>query len=197
MSLLIRRTTQLFSYTAFVLALVAGGAPPVLAQAPPAPGALEAFEAPNRMPYAERVRKQRLDGHYIPADINDAMRELDEITSTTSQNAYAEREEDFVVHKLYFSFGRWLGLNWSLYEGSRLSAYFYDLGVDAPDGQIEMLMRLYHRHLNGKPLDVEQLAEGYKAEKAARRRAERAGANGTGTPVTPGTGVGNGNSGGG
>ena len=85
---------------------------------------------PQRLSYEQRVRRERLNGHYIPYDINDAMRELEDITSTTSQNAYAEREEDFVVHKLYFSFGRWLGLNWSLYEGSRMSAYFRDLGVD-------------------------------------------------------------------
>ena len=197
MSLLPRRTTQLLSSTAVASALAVASVPSVLAQAPPAPGVREAFEAPNRLSYEERIRKQRLDGHYIPYDIDDAMRELDEITSTTSQNKYAEREEDFVVHKLYFSFGRWLGLNWSLYEGSRLSAYFYDLGVDEADGQIEMLMRLYHRHLNGKPLNVKQLAEDYKAEKAAKRQAEQAGASPIEFDAAPAGAVENGNSGGG
>ena len=191
----LRTTTQLLSSIA--LALAVAGVPSVLAQAPPAPGAREAFEAPNRLSYEERIRKQRLDGHYIPYDIKDAMRELDDITSTTSQNQYAEREEDFVVHKLYFSFGRWLGLNWGLYDGSRLSAYFRDLGIDAADGQIEMLMRLYHRHLNGKPLDVKQLAEAYKAEKAARIEEERAGATVIERYVVPADTVENGNSGGG
>lgn len=151
-----------------------GGGPLVLAQAPPSPEAREAFDAPGGLSFEERVRKQRLNGHYIPYDIGDAMRELEEITSTTSQNAYAEREEDFVVRKLYFSFGRWLGVNWSLYDGSRISAYFRELGVDEPDGQIEMLMRLYHRHLNGKDLGVKQLAEAYKAEKAAEAAERRA-----------------------
>lgn len=138
----------------------------VLAQAPP-PEAREAFDAPQRLSYEERVRRERLDGHYIPYDIPDAMRELDEITSVTSQDAYAARDEEFAVRRLYFSFGRWLGLNWSLYEGSRLSAYFRELGVDSPDGQIEMLMRLWHRHLNNEDLGIKQLAEAYKAEKAA------------------------------
>ena len=197
MSLPFLRTTQLLSSAAIALALAVASVPSVLAQAPPAPGAREAFEAPDRMSYEERIRKQRLDGHYIPYDIDDAMRELDEITATTSQNEYARREEDFVVHRLYFSFGRWLGRNWSLYEGSRLSAYFRDLGIDAADGQIEMLMRLYHRHLNGKPLDVKQLAEDYKAEKAARREAERAAASVIELDVTPAGAVENGNPGGG
>ena len=166
-------TTLRRALLALSLSGVLGG---VLAQAPSRPtgvappARLEAFDAPRALSYEERIRKQRLGGHYIPADINDAMRELEDITSVTSQNAYAERDEDFAVRRLYFSFGRWLGVNWSLYEGSRLSAYLNDLGVDAPDGQIEMLMRLYHRHLNGKPLDVKQLAEGYKAEKAAAER---------------------------
>ena len=126
------------------------------------------------MTYEERIRKTRLDGHYIPYDLKDAMRELEDITPITSQNAYASREEDFVVRKLYFSFGRWLGVNWSRYEGSRLSAYLNDLGVDTPDGQIELLMRLYHRHLNGKELDVRPLVEAYKAERAAEEEARRA-----------------------
>ena len=160
-----------------LLACVLGG---VLAQAPPRPGQraaperLEAFDAPQRMTYEERIRKTRLDGHYIPYDLKDAMRELEDITPITSQNAYASREEDFVVRKLYFSFGRWLGVNWSRYEGSRLSAYLNDLGVDTPDGQIELLMRLYHRHLNGKELDVRPLVEAYKAERAAEEEARRA-----------------------
>ena len=187
----------LISSVAFVAALALAPASRVLAQAPSAPKALESFEAPNALTYEERIRKQRLNGHYIPYDIKDAMRELEEITSTGSQNAYAEREEDFVVHKLYFSFGRWLGLNWSLYEGSRLSAYFRDLGVDEADGQIEMLMRLYHRHLNDKELDVKQLAEKYKADKAAKAEARRSGGTVLETYVKPGAPVENGNPGGG
>lgn len=125
--------------------------------------------APSRSPaeeYAWRIRQERLGEHYIPRDLNDAMSTLDKITSESSQENYISEEEDFVVKRLWFSFGRWLGTNWGLYEGSRFSVYLRGIGVDHPEGQIEFIMRAYHRHLQGKPLDVKDLALRYKAEKA-------------------------------
>ena len=116
--------------------------------------------------YQRRIRQERIGPHYIPKDLADAMRTLDGLISVSSQDSYAQQSEDFAVHKLYFSFGRWLGTNWSLYEGSRFSVYLKSIGVDHPEGQIEFIMRAYHRHLNDSPLDVKQLAQDYKAEKA-------------------------------
>lgn len=192
--------STLHSLTLPVIALlisVSAAPRTVLAQAASNPEAREAFDAPRRLSYEERITRTRLNGHYIPYDINDAMRELEEITSTASQSAYAERDEDFVVERLYFSLGRWLGVNWGLYDGSRMSAYFRELGVDAADGQIEMLMRLYHRHLNGEPLGVKGLAEAYKAEKAAEQEARRARGEVIESYVIPADSVENGNLGGG
>ncbi len=171
------------------VALVASAALTVLAQAPQTPATrVPTGQAPPTQPaaakptaeqlrteaeqaYAKRLTQDKLDGHYIPVDILDAMRELDKITSTASQAAYASKPEDFVVKRLYFSFGRWLGVNWGLYDGSRLSAHMRAMGVDQPDGQIEMLMRLYHRHLSGKDLSVKPLADAYKAQKAREEEA--------------------------
>lgn len=37
--------------------------------------------------------------------------------------------EDVIASKLHFSLGRWIELNWSLVEGSRLSHYYKLKGV--------------------------------------------------------------------
>ncbi len=144
----------------------ATGSEPAETAASAAPATAEELADDARKAYAKRLTQEKIDGHYIPSDVLDALRELDKITSTTSQTSYASRPEDFVVKKLYFSFGRWMGVNWGLYDGSRLSAHLRDLGVDQPDGQIELLMRMYHRHLTGKDLDVKELAMAYKEKRA-------------------------------
>lgn len=152
-----------------VLFLLVLSAQTVLAQAPKDPRGQA--EPNTATAYEERITQERINDHYIPYDVLDAVRELDKITSTSSQNAYASQEEDFAVERLFFSFGRWMAVNWSLYDGSRLSAHLKQMGVDQPDGQIELLMRIYHRHLNGKELSIKDLAEAYQSEKAAARLA--------------------------
>lgn len=130
---------------------------PVLAQADDAQKA-----------YERRVRQQKIGTRYIPADLNDAMLTLDELTSEKIKESYIAQSEDFVVERLFFSFGRWIAINWGLYDGSRFSAYLRRLGVDQPDGQKEFIMRAYHRHLSGKDLDVADLAGRYKRQRAER-----------------------------
>ncbi len=132
-----------------------------------APGsAADTVSTSAALEYQRRIKLERIGQHYIPKDLKDAMRTLDELVSVASQESYASKEEDFVYHKLFFSFGRWIGTNWSLYEGSRFSVYLKQIGIDHPEGQIEFIMRAYHRHLNGLPLDVKQLATDYKGRKS-------------------------------
>ena len=134
-----------------------------------------AAEREARADYERRTRQQKIGVHHIPADLDDAMATLDRVTSEEIKDRYAGQPEDFVVERLYFSFGRWLAVNWGLYDGSRFAVYLRRLGVDRPDGQKEFIMRAYHRHLNGREIDVRQLAESYKRERAAAdslRRAE-------------------------
>ena len=131
-------------------------------------------DAPADEAYEQRIRQQKIGSNYIPADLDDAMRTLDGLTSEASKDAYAAQPEDFVVERLFFSFGRVIALRWGLYDGSRFSLYLKNLGVDRPDGQKEFVMRAYHRYLNDEPIDVRQLAEAYKREKATQDSLRRA-----------------------
>ena len=139
----------------------------VLLPAAVAPLAAVAQDSPAAAAYAKRLRQESIGGRYVPRDLADAMRTLERLTSVESQEAYASRAEDEAVEKLWFSFGRWIATNWGFYDGSRFAAYLRRIGVDTPDGQKEFVMRAYHRHLNGRDLDVRQLAEDYKARRAA------------------------------
>jgi len=130
--------------------------------------ALGQSEPSSEDTYKQRIRQQKIGQHYIPADLIDAMKTLDRITPEDSKESYAAQSEDLVVERLFFSFGRWLAINWGMYDGSRFSLYLQSLGVDQPDGQKELVMRAFHRHLNGQDLDVRDLVTRYKRQKVVR-----------------------------
>ena len=125
-------------------------------------------EPSSQESFERRTRQKKIGQHYIPADLDDAMETLDVIVPEDSKESCAAQSEDFVVERLFFSFGRWIAINWGLYDGSRFSLYLQKLGVDQPDGQKEFVMRAYHRYLNEKDIDVRDLVTRYKREKAVQ-----------------------------
>lgn len=135
--------------------------------------------------YEKRIRQQKIGTRYIPADLADAMKTLDALTSEDSKEQYVSRTEDEVVERLFFSFGRWIAINWGLYDGSRFSVYLRKLGVDQPDGQKEFIMRAYHQHLRGESPDVRTLATRYKTQRARADSIKRAQAHVIETFVRP------------
>jgi len=109
--------------------------------------------------YAERIRQTHLAGVYIPADLAEALRELEKRTPAESLEAYRNAPEEVVVRKLFFGLGRWIIHNWGFYEGSRLSHSLRQQGVAHPDDMARVIMTSYHRYLNGRPLDLESQIE--------------------------------------
>ena len=71
--------------------------------------------------YAWRIRQENLDGVYIPKDLTEAFLELNRLTEKSSREKYRNAPEEEATHRLFFSLGRWIILNWGFYEGSRLS----------------------------------------------------------------------------
>ena len=58
--------------------------------------------------------------------------------------------------------------NWNFYEGSRFSHYLKEMGVSFPDDMASFVIISYHRHLNGRELELEKRS----AEIAEKRRLE-------------------------
>ncbi len=122
--------------------------------------------------YAWRLRQEVLYGTYIPKDVNEVILELNKKIDAQSKSKFGAVTEDEAATKLFFSLGRWMTHNWSLYEGSRLSKYMQDLGIHHPDDMVKFFIIVYHRSLTKRPLEVKELVaklvEKEEAEKKER-----------------------------
>ncbi len=121
--------------------------------------------------YMINILKSRIDGVYIPKDLEEAMDRLRELTPEASLTDFSREEEREVCRKLHFGIGRWMIANWKFYEGSRLSHHLLGEGLLHPDDMAQFILRMLHRSLNGNPLDkAEVIAE---LQDFRRREAER------------------------
>ncbi len=122
--------------------------------------------------FQERIKKSEINGVYIPKDLFDALDQLDKLVSEESKAKFKIHTEEESVHKLYFSLGRWIWTNWSLLDGSRLSEFFREYGIHHPEDIAIIIIRSYHRRLNGKDLGFKQQMDDLKA-KYAKEDADR------------------------
>ncbi|NND34595.1 MAG: hypothetical protein HKN76_18560 [Saprospiraceae bacterium] len=140
------------------------------------PGTITAQDTTYRqqyeLEYSERIKKTHINGRYIPKDLDEAIVELDKIVDMVGKAKFKAQPEENAVRKLHFSFGKWLIVNWGFYEGSRFSHFLRSHGVTYPDDMAATVMTCYHRHLNGRVLDFDSLAEAY-AEKRQKEVSDR------------------------
>lgn len=123
--------------------------------------------------YEKNIKKSRINGVYIPKDIDDAFQELDALSTQEARAKYRSGDEDLVVSRLKMGIGQWMIVNWNFYEGSRLSHYIKEIGVTHPEDMSEFMMRLYHRYLLGKDVDQKALADKIESTRKLARKAER------------------------
>ncbi len=130
-------------------------------------------ENPYEKEFKERIKKSEINGVYIPKDLEDALDQLDKLVSDESKAKFKTHTEDESVHKLYFSLGRWIWTNWSLLDGSRLSEFFREYGIHHPEDIAIIIIRSYHRRLNGKELNLKQQMDDLKAKYAKEDAARK------------------------
>jgi hypothetical protein len=116
--------------------------------------------------YEWRLRQSVLYGTYIPKDVNEVLLELNKKIDSKSKAKLASVSEEEAATKLFFSLGRWMTHNWSLYEGSRLSKYMQDLGIHHPDDMVRFFIIIYHRSLTKQPLEVKGLVAQFEKKEA-------------------------------
>jgi hypothetical protein len=115
--------------------------------------------------YQERIKKDKLNGVYIPKNLEEAMTELDKRISVESQAKIKAIPEDSVCIIMRQRLGQWIILNWGFYSGSRLSHYIRSAGITFPDDMGDFLILAYHRRLNGKPIGIKELATEFKEKR--------------------------------
>lgn len=108
--------------------------------------------------YQERIKKDRLNGIYIPKNLDDAMAQLDKLSTPESKLKFKSIPEDSICLVMHNRLGQWMIVNWSFYEGSRLSYYLRSAGVSYPDDMADFLLLSFHRHLHGKPVVIKDMA---------------------------------------
>lgn len=113
----------------------------------------ETFEAR----YERNIKKSRINGTYIPVDMEDAIVELSQLSDEKALAKFKNADEDMVSRKLHFGLGRWMIYNWNFYEGSRYSHYLKNLGLSHPDDMARFTIVCLHRNLNGLPFEIQAL----------------------------------------
>lgn len=104
--------------------------------------------------YQKRIKKEMINGVYIPIDLEDAFYELERLTDVDMINKFQSAPEDTVARKLHFSLGRWITRNWGFYEGSRMSHFLKEKGLAFPDDMAQCIIVSWHRKLNEKEIDL-------------------------------------------
>lgn len=105
--------------------------------------------------YESRIGLTHINEVYIPVDVDDAMRELDRITSESAKESFKNATEELILEKLFFKLGKWMIINWGFEEGSRLAHEMRKTGIYHPDDMAKVLMVSYYRHLNELPRDYD------------------------------------------
>ena len=112
--------------------------------------------------YQSNIRKSRINGVYIPKDMTEALKELDELSPAESKTKLRLASEDVIAQKLHFGLGRWMAHNWNFDDGSRFSHFLTGMNLRYSEDMIDFMLRMYHRHLSNKPLDAEKTAAKYQ-----------------------------------
>ena len=106
--------------------------------------------------YQVRIKESKLDGMYIPKDINDVYRELDKLMDDEAKKTFMAFSDQEVDAKTHATLGAWLENKWSLSEGSRLSEWFRKLQVPHYEYMIGIIITSYHRHLHEKDIKLKE-----------------------------------------
>jgi hypothetical protein len=130
-------------------------------------------EAEFEKQYQERITKEKLNGTYIPKNLDEAMAELDKRISSESQSKMKAMPEDSVCIFMHNRLGQWLILNWGFYGGSRLSHYLRSAGITFPDDMADFIILAYHRRLNTKPIGIKELATEFREKRKKEFEEER------------------------
>lgn len=102
--------------------------------------------------------KDSLQGQIvIPKNLDDALLELDKmLTDELKSEIKQGTEKD--VSKYHHNLGRWIRNRWLK---SDLSAWFQTQKICHPDDMSGIILKSYYRHLNSKPLKIQEQIDYY------------------------------------
>lgn len=123
--------------------------------------------------YQTRIKMDKLNNVYIPKNLDDALLQLEKLTSPESRIKFRSIPEDSVCLYMHNRLGQWIILNWGFYGGSRLSHYLRSAGITYPDDMADFLILAYHRKLHDKPVGIKELAITFREKRKKAFEAEK------------------------
>lgn len=120
--------------------------------------------------YKENIRKSKINGVYIPKDMDEAYEELNQLASPEAIAKFKAASEDTIATRLHFGLGRWISHFWNFDEGSRYVEYLKNLGLKDKDHMVQFTIVSFHRHLNNRDQEVEKRIYEYDKIIAERLR---------------------------
>jgi hypothetical protein len=97
--------------------------------------------------YEQVLRRDSVDGKYIPLNLPDCFIELDKILSQETKQNIRKKG----VSGLHLSLGMYIRNRWQLWSGSRLKKYFLETCGDFthPDSMSSVILKYYYQWLLG------------------------------------------------
>jgi len=135
--------------------------------------------------YKRNIKKSRINGVYIPKNLEEAFMELDALSPEGAKIKFKNAPEEVIATKLHFGLGRWISVFWNFEEGSRYVEYLRNLGLTDPDHMIQFTIVSYHRYKNGRDIGVEEQVAAYKAKREEFLREYRSNQNIISTETRP------------
>jgi hypothetical protein len=112
--------------------------------------------------YLERVKKDSINGVYIPVDLNDCFNQINSFWTDSVKVQVREMNEEEFIGNSHFGIGLWMRNNWGLWGGSRLSKYFNLKGINHPDDMSGIILTSYYRQLTGQEIKLEDQIQYYQ-----------------------------------
>lgn len=98
----------------------------------------------------------------MPETLEECFEILTKMTGKKNLDVFKKTGEDTALAGIHFSGGMWIRNNWGLWgQKGKLYKYFKGLGLFHPDDMSSIILRSFHRHLNKKPLNVEEQVKSY------------------------------------
>jgi len=110
---------------------------------------------------------------YIPADLDDALKQLDKILPAKTREEMRKGKEGD-MSRYHMGLGLWMRNNWGLWGGSRLSKWFSGHAVFHPDDMSMVILTSYYRRLHGKPIELAKQVKAIQAFYADAEKVEEA-----------------------
>ena len=106
--------------------------------------------ARQREEFKKRLTLDRINGVYIPRNLEECFLELDKLLPEVDirEMKALPKSEDMIRYHL--GLGMWIRNNWGLWGGSRLQTYFQEKGIRHPDNMSGLLLSFYYDWLHGQ-----------------------------------------------